>query len=163
MGLLDSLFKQTNGIIVGAAIEGKCIDLKEVPDEAFSTEVLGKGVGIVPANGKVYAPVDGVVTVLFPTKHAVVITTAEGAEILIHVGLDTVSLKGEPFTVHVQADDKVKKGDLLIEADLDLIKEANLSTVTPMVLCNPDDFSEIECFTGNEVVVGNEVIRIKRK
>lgn len=160
MGLFDSFRKKNDDIVIGAVMKGKCINIKEVPDAAFADEILGKGVAIVPVDGKVYAPVDGIISMVFPTNHAIVMVTEEGAELLIHVGLDTVSLKGAPFTVHTEAEAKVKKGDLLMEADLDAIKAANLETITPIVVCNMDKFSGIKCLTGKDVIPGDEVMML---
>ena len=138
-------------------IEGKAIPLAEVPDPAFSAGLLGEGVAILPADGKIYAPADGDIAMVFDTLHAVSLVTEYHAEILIHVGLDTVSLKGEPFTAHVAAGDHVKKGDLLLTADLAKIEAAGLKTVTPVIICNSADFASVEpqlsaSQTGDEVL-----------
>ena len=108
MGMFDFLKKKKNVEEIGAPIEGMAVASSEVPDPTFAEEMLGKGIAIKPAVGKVYAPVDATVGMVFDTKHAITLTSEGGAEILIHVGLDTVSLNGAPFTVHVSADDKVK-------------------------------------------------------
>lgn len=109
MGIFSNLFKKESGISIGAPVAGKCVSIKEVPDPTFADEILGKGVAVIPTDGKVYAPADGVITTLFPTGHAVAMTTDDGVEILVHVGLDTVSLEGKAFTIHAQTDAKVKK------------------------------------------------------
>ena len=114
MGLFDIFKKKDDGIVLGAPMKGKCVSIREVPDPTFGEEILGKGIAIIPSDGRVYAPADGVVSTVFPTGHAVGVTTPDGAELLIHIGLDTVELKGEPFTIKVSADQNVKKGDLLI-------------------------------------------------
>ena len=117
MGFFDKLFgKKLEGIY--APIAGKAVAITEVPDPTFAEGMLGNGIAIEPADGKVYAPCDATVDMMFDTGHAVSLVTESGAEILIHVGLETVGLEGKPFTVHVQNGDKVKKGQLLIEADL---------------------------------------------
>lgn len=162
MGLFNNLFKKETGISIGAPLAGKCVSIKEVPDPTFADEILGKGVAVIPTDGKVYAPADGVITTLFPTGHAVAITTDNGVEILIHIGLETVSLEGKSFTVHTQMDAKVKKGDLLLEADLKAIEEAGLKTITPMVICNTDEFSQIEGMTDKDVVPGDEVLKLQK-
>lgn len=162
MGLFNNLFKKEAGISIGAPLAGKCVSIKEVPDPTFADEILGKGVAFIPADGKVYAPADGVITTLFPTGHAVAITTDDGVEILIHVGLETVSLEGKAFTIHTQMDAKVKKGDLLLEADLKAIEEAGLKIITPMVICNTDEFSQIEGMTDKEVIAGDEVLKLQK-
>lgn len=162
MGLFNNLFKKEEGISIGAPIAGTCVSIKEVPDPTFGEEILGKGIAVIPTDGRVYAPADGVISTLFPTGHAVAMTTDTGVEILIHIGLETVSLEGKPFQIHVEDAAKVKKGDLLLEADLEAIKAAGLELITPMVICNSDDFSIIEEFAGKEVAVGDEVLRLKK-
>ena len=97
-----------------------------------------EGIAVIPQDGHVYAPADGKISTVFPTGHAVGITTADGAEILIHIGLDTVELKGEPFEQKVKEGQDVKKGDLLVVADLDKIKASGRETITPMIICNSD-------------------------
>lgn len=162
MGLFDSLFKKENGILIGAPMKGTCVSIQEVPDPTFGEEILGKGVAIIPADGKVYAPADGVISTLFPTGHAVGMTTDDGVEILVHVGLETVSLEGKPFTVHTEMDAKVKKGDLLLEADLKAIEGAGLKIITPVVICNTPDYANIETMTGKEVVPGDDVLKLEK-
>ena len=119
-------------------IEGEIVDLKKVPEGAFSGKVLGDGFAIIPKGNKVYSPTDGEVVVLFPTNHAIVILTEERLEILIHVGINTVSLNGEGFKVHVKKGDKVKTGDLLITFDTETVKEKGKSLISPVVITNID-------------------------
>ena len=135
MGFFDR-FKKDKGIELTAPMKGKCVSIKEVPDPTFAEEILGKGIAVIPQDGHVYAPADGKISTVFPTGHAVGITTADGAEILIHIGLDTVELKGEPFEQKVKEGQDVKKGDLLVVADLDKIKASGRETITPMIICN---------------------------
>lgn len=141
---------------------GKCVKISEVPDPTFGEEILGKGIAVIPTDGKVYAPADGVISTLFPTGHAVGITTDEGVELLIHVGLETVSLEGKPFTVHTEMDAKIKKGDLLLDADLKAIEEAGLKIITPMVVGNTDEFKEVEGMTDKNVVPGDAVLKLQK-
>ena len=125
MGFFDKLFgKKLEGIY--AQIAGKAVAITEVPDPTFAEGMLGNGIAIEPADGKVYAPCDATVDMMFDTGHAVSLVTDSGAEVLIHVGLETVGLEGKPFTVHVHNGDKVKKGQLMIEVDLNAVKEAGL-------------------------------------
>ena len=160
MGLFDFLKKKEVGEVIGAPVEGEAVVSAEISDPTFGEELLGKGLAIKPAVGKVYAPADGTIGMVFDTKHAISMTTEGGAELLIHVGLDTVALKGAPFTVHVAADDKVKKGDLMAEFDMDMIKEAGLETITPVIVCNSDEFKTVERFTGKSVKPGDEIMRL---
>jgi len=125
-------------------IAGEIIALTEVPDQVFASESMGKGVGIVPSNGRAVSPVNGVVTTLFKTKHAIGITSDNGAEILIHIGMDTVQLEGKHFTAHVKQGDKVNVGDLLLEFDLDSIKNAGFQLITPVIITNSADYSQID-------------------
>ncbi|MGG1400909.1 N-acetylglucosamine-specific PTS transporter subunit IIBC [Bacillus salipaludis] len=117
-------------------IEGEIIPITEVPDQVFSQKMMGDGFGIVPANGSVVSPVDGEILNVFPTKHAICIRSKQGYEILIHIGLDTVNLKGEGFTVLVKEGDKVTKGQAILTFDLEFIKKSVPSTVTPVIFTN---------------------------
>lgn len=125
-------------------IPGEVIALSEIPDETFASGVLGDGVGVKPSEGKVYAPFDGTVTTVFDTKHAVGLSTEDGMELLIHVGIDTVSLKGEPFTAHVESGQKVKKGELLTTFDMEKIEAAGLSTVSAVIITEPAGYENIK-------------------
>ena len=144
--------------IIAAPVSGKAVPMSEVSDPTFSQEILGKGAAIIPSEGKIVAPADGLVTMVFDTKHAVSLTTEFGAELIIHIGLDTVQLNGEHYTAHVSAGDKVKKGQLLIEFDLEKIKEAGYDVVTPVIVCNTPDFPSISCLNGMDVTAGETVI-----
>lgn len=123
---------------------GEVIPLAEIPDETFASGVLGNGTGVRPSKGKVYAPFDCTVATVFDTKHAIGLERADGIELLIHVGLETVSLNGEPFTVHVETGQQVKEGELLVEFDMDKIKAAGLETVTPIIVTNQGNYKEID-------------------
>lgn len=142
-------------------MKGECVPLGQVPDPTFADGLLGKGAAIIPTDGKVYAPADGEITMAFQTGHAVAMTTTDGIEVLIHIGLETVSLDGAPFTVHVTDGQKVNKGDLLIEADLDAIRAAGRETITPIVVCNTDAYASVDSSTGHSVQPGDEIITIK--
>jgi len=125
---------------VVSPLNGEVIALSEVKDAAFSSGALGQGVAIEPSEGKLVAPVAGTVSALFPTKHAIGITTDAGADLLIHIGMDTVQLEGKFFTAHVSQGDYVKPGQLLIEFDMDQIKEAGKPLTTPIVVTNHKEF-----------------------
>jgi PTS system beta-glucosides-specific IIC component len=146
--------------IICSPLNGMAVNCEGIKDLTFRGEMLGKTVAIRPTDGKVYAPADGKVDMLMETLHAVNMTSEKGAEILIHVGLDTVSLNGEPFTIHVEADQKVKKGDLIAEFDMDAIKAAGLETITPVIICNSDDYKEIKRFTGKQVKPGDDIMEL---
>ena len=160
MGLLD-VFKKKE-ISVGAYLNGKAIPLSEVQDEAFACGALGDGVAIEPSEGKLYAPADGVISTVFHTGHAVGITTKDNVDLLIHVGLDTVKMDGRGFEILCRDGQEVKKGDLLIRADLELIRQEGYDTITPVVICNSDDFSQIEKRADGEVAVGDTVLTLKK-
>ncbi len=129
--------------VMASPLNGKAIPLSEVQDEAFSTEMLGKGVAIEPADGHIYAPCDATVSMLFSTKHAVGLVCDSGAELLIHIGMDTVKLEGKHFTTHVDQGDKVKKGQLLITFDMDAIRAEGYPLVTPIIVSNTDDYLDV--------------------
>ena len=138
---------------VNQPIEGKIIPLNQVEDDAFSQEVLGKGIAIIPSEGKVYAPFDGTVITLFPTKHAIGIVSDNGCEVLIHIGMNTVQLNGKYFTSHVQQGDKVKKRQLLVEFDIDHILQEGYNLETPVIITNTKDYSNINTNTNKDNVV----------
>ena len=130
------------GQTVFSPLAGELKSLKDVNDPTFSEEILGKGIAILPKEGIVYAPFDGVVSALFDTKHAIGLTDNQGMELLIHVGLETVNLGGTHFEVHISQGDLVKKGDPLITFDLQEIQKTH-DVITPVLITNADDFSEI--------------------
>lgn len=146
--------------IIVSPIKGSVLPLSEAKDEAFALETMGKGIVIEPEEGKVYAPVDGTVTTLFPTLHAIGITGDSGVEVLIHIGIDTVQLEGEGFTAHIKQGDTVAKGDLLIEFDIDLIREKGYSTQTPVIITNSNDLLDIIETTNSTVVSNEELITV---
>ena len=132
--------KEAGQVVIEAPIKGEVISLEEVKDKTFASGLLGEGFAIVPSEGKVYAPFDGVCENIFDTLHALGLKSKEGVELLIHVGLETVTLGGKPFTAHVKAGQKIKKGDLLLEFDIDEIKKAGCETQTPVIVSNAEDF-----------------------
>ncbi|CQR54871.1 beta-glucoside-specific PTS transporter subunit IIABC [Paenibacillus riograndensis] len=136
----DPLIKQET---VSSPLKGEVIALSDVKDEAFSTGALGKGIAIEPAEGKVYSPVDGVLTSLFASGHAIGITSEHGVDILIHVGKDTVKLKGKHFTPKVKQGDTVKKGDLLMEFDMEAIRAAGYILTTPVIVSNSGNYLDV--------------------
>lgn len=147
--------------VLGSCVKGKAFSLKEVKDEAFSSESLGKGIAAEPDEGKLYAPADGIVENLFETHHAVGIKTGFGAEILLHIGIDTVKLKGKHFTPHISEGQRIKKGDLLISFDTEAIKKEGFRLTTPMIICNSEDFKEIAPLKFGKINAGDDVLKIK--
>ena len=146
--------------VIGSPAKGKAVSLKEVNDPTFAEEMLGKGAAVIPEDGKIYAPADGEIGMVFDTLHAVSMTTDFGAEILIHIGLDTVKMKGDGFTGHVKAGDHVKKGDLLLEVDLEKVKTAGYDTITPVLVCNTPDYASVEGIQADAVNAGDDLIII---
>lgn len=141
-------------------LNGKNIPLSEVNDAVFSQKVLGDGAAILPEEGKLYAPADGTVTTVFDTKHAIGMESAQGVEILIHVGIDTVNLEGKYFTAHVKSGDHVKQGDLLLTFDKDAIEREGYDTVTPVLVTNIGEFNGIEASSAREIKVGDVLLTI---
>ncbi len=148
-------------IIFGSALTGTVTLLENVGDEVFSAGILGKGVAVTPSTGEVYAPCSGVVSQTFESRHGVGITSDNGVEILIHVGIDTVKLGGKFFEYKVLDGDRVNKGDLLIRFDMDAVKAAGYDVVTPMVICNGDSFPEAEVIALGEIKHGENILKVK--
>jgi len=161
MSILGNLLKKKE-IVISAPVAGQCVSLQEVPDETFSQELLGKGIAIQPTDGKVCAPADGEVSAAFPTGHAIGINTGDGVELLIHLGVDTVKLEGKHFELKVEVGQKVKKGDLLVIADIEGIRADGYDTITPVIVTNTTDYSSVEGTPGKAVVSGDEILLIKR-
>lgn len=135
---------------VFSPLEGRAIPMNEVKDDTFAAEVLGKGVAVIPSVGRVVAPFDGTITTIFDTKHAIGLAADNGVEVLIHIGINTIELKGKYYKLYVKDEDVVKKGDLLIEFDINKIKQAGYDVTTPVIITNTDDYKDI-----NVVVNGN--------
>ena len=161
MGFFKKLFGKSMDEL-SAPVAGNAVPVSQVPDPTFAEELLGKGIAIEPSEGKVYAPCDATVDMMFETGHAVSLVADFGAEILIHVGLETVSLKGKHFTVHAANGDKVKKGDLLIEFDLEAIKAEGFNTITPMLVCNSGDYGTFNTRVGKAVTNADVVIELAK-
>lgn len=158
--MFSFLKKKDEGIVIAAPVKGEAVALSKVSDPTFGEGMMGKGIAIIPSEGKVYAPVDGEIGLLFDTLHAVSIVTPDGVEILIHIGLETVALKGDGFEGHVKTGDQVKKGDLLISMDLDKLKAGGYDTISPIVICNTDEFKDVESVASGPVQPGDPVIKI---
>lgn len=163
MGLFKDIFgTKEERIQIVAPVAGKLVPLSEVSDPTFSEEILGQGAAVIPSENQFFSPVDGTVTTVFPTGHAVALTSADGVEILLHIGLDTVKLNGKHFTIHAEEGQQVKKGDLLLEADLEQIKAEGFDIITPIVICNTDDFAEVAMAEAGDVETGDTVLILKK-
>ena len=146
--------------LLHAHMNGKVVPLEQVPDEAFSGKVLGNGCAIEPTDGKLYAPCDGVIDTVFDTCHAVNMRSDQGAELLLHVGIDTVKLGGKYFTAHVQDGQQVKTGDLLLSFDADKIRQAGYQLTTPLIVCNSEDYSKMEPLAYGIIRAGAAFLRL---
>lgn len=146
-----------------APVSGKVIPLSEVRDEAFAGGILGQGAAVIPENGEICAPCDGVISVMYPTGHAVGIKSDIGAEILIHVGMDTVTLNGSCFAVKVKADDYVKAGQLLVRANIEGIKKEGLDITTPVIVANTADYMQIKTVAEESVKSGEVLLNCVSK
>ena len=140
--------KEKSRSVVYAPLTGKAVPLEQVPDPVFSEKVLGDGVAIIPEDGRIVSPVDGQIESVAETGHAYGFSTEDGLELLVHVGLETVSLKGECFKVHVKEGDQVKKGDLVAEVDLAYLAEKNINPITPVLICSDIDGQDLKCAEG---------------
>ena len=155
--------EEVKGEILVSPVKGKVVPLTEVRDETFASEMLGTTVAVEPSEGKITAPCDGQVSNISETGHAVCLTTKAGGELLIHVGIDTVKLEGKGFTKKVSDGDMVHKGDVLIEADLEIIKAAGYPATTMMILTNPEDFSTVEKAEPGETDGESPVMKLEKQ
>lgn len=167
MGFFDSLKKglglsqEESAIVLASTANGTVVPMEQIPDEAFSQGFLGFCCGVDPTDGKVYSPVDGKITQLPDSLHAVGMEAA-GMELLIHCGVDTVEMKGEGFTGAVAMDQMVKKGDLLLTMDLDKIQAAGHPAVIIMAVTNSDDFASVEMAASGSVQAGADLMRVTK-
>ncbi|SHN57711.1 PTS system, beta-glucosides-specific IIC component [Butyrivibrio hungatei DSM 14810] len=160
MGLFNKLF-QSGKFEIGSPVNGTIVPISYVSDPTFGEEMVGKGVAIQPSDGKFCAPCDGTLIALFPTGHAFCINTTDGAELLVHIGIDTVKLKGEHYKLIAKQGIEVKKGDPIVEVDLEGVKAAGYDIITPMVISNHSKFSKIEKKTG-AVSAGDTAIVVSK-
>lgn len=171
MGFFDFLKKAsapatpaepTFPLTLAADAKGTVVAMENIPDEVFAQGILGKCCGIEPIEGKVFAPVDGEITQAPDSGHALGIMGVGGVEVLIHVGVDTVEMKGDGFSPKVKEGDKVKKGDLLLEMDLDKIAAAGHPAVVITVVTNTDDFKDVEVVASGDVEPGADLIKVSK-
>ena len=152
--------KEKNKVLeLYSPLNGTLVPLGEVPDMVFSSKMLGDGAAVLPADGKIYAPVSGTLTTVAETKHAFGFQTEEGYELLIHFGLETVALEGTPFLVHAKAGDKVKVGDLIAEVNMELLAEKNVKTITPVIIATPTEDKTI-LFHYGKVKAGDTIVTV---
>ena len=161
MSILQKLFSRTVYPLY-APMAGRAVPVTEVPDPAFSGGLLGKGIAIIPTDGRVYAPCDATVDVVFTTGHAVSLIADFGAEMLIHVGLGAAAHEGRLFTAHVRSGQKVSRGDLLIEADLQAAAIAGLDLTAPMLVSNATEYAQIQINTGTDVTNSDVVVQLAK-
>ena len=147
--------------VLSACLNGTVVPLADVKDEAFASGVLGDGIAIEPSDGELVAPADGEISSTFETHHAVGMTTADGAELLMHIGIDTVKLGGKHFTYLVNEGDKVKKGQPLIRFELEAIKAEGYPVTTPIIVCNTDDYAAVEAKASGTVKQGDALLELK--
>lgn len=153
---LSKIFNKEGATPLYAPMTGKVVRMEEVPDPAFAEKMMGEGCAIVLADGKIVAPIDGEINVAFATGHAYGLIDKDGVEILIHIGIDTVEMEGEGFTTYVKIGDKVKKGDLLAEVDLDKMKEYGKSLISPIAIIDKEKVT-LHCI-GENVVAGETLL-----
>ncbi|VTM25588.1 Glucose-specific phosphotransferase enzyme IIA component [Stutzerimonas stutzeri] len=166
MGLFDKLFgskeKKSVEVEIYAPLSGEIVNIEDVPDVVFSEKIVGDGIAIRPKGNKIVAPIDGVIGKIFETNHAFSMESKEGIELFVHFGIDTVELKGEGFTRIAQEGQAVKRGDTVIEFDLELLESKAKSVLTPVVVSNMDEISNIEKKSG-EVVAGESIVLVLKK
>ena len=149
--------------ILYSPLEGTAIPLSQVNDATFASEVLGKGMAVIPDKGEVVAPCDATVETVFDTKHAVGLSTESGMELLIHIGVNTVELGGKYYTAHVKDGDHVKKGQLLVSFDMDKIKESGYDVTTPLIVTNSDDYKDVKLLKEGVTASGDKVLEIVKE
>ena len=168
MGFFDMFKKKTEPaapagpIMVAADAKGTVVKMEDIPDEVFAQGILGQCCGIDPSVGEVYAPIDGEITQAPDTLHALGIQGTGGVEVLIHVGVDTVEMKGDCLVAEARLGDKVKKGQLLLKMDLDKIKAAGHPAVVITVITNTDDFASVDLVASGEVEPGADLLKVTK-
>lgn len=152
--------RKTGAIVMYSHLNGTVVNLEDVNDDVFSQKILGEGIAVEPSEGRLYAPCDGKINSVFDTKHAVTIQSADGAEVLLHIGIDTVKLGGKHFESHVSDGQEIKKGDLLVTFDIDAIKAEGYQLTTPLIIANTDEYHAIYPATQGDISAGSELLKI---
>jgi len=152
--------KKQESEIIYSPLNGGAKALSEVNDPTFAQELMGKGIAIEPSEGKVVSPVKGEVAAIFATKHAIALKSENGAEILIHIGIDTVALEGKHFVSHINQGDNVNIGDLLVEFDIEAIKNEGYDVITSIIITNTDDYSDIKKTDSKRVLEKDMLIEV---
>ncbi len=161
MGFMKLFQNKPKEKVVFSPLNGQVIPLSNVKDPVFADGILGKGAAIVPSEGRLVSPVSGTILNIFPTLHAIGIQSDDGLEILIHLGVDTVELEGKYFKSNISEGDKVSVGDLLIEFQIEEIKNAGYDITTPIVVTNSDQYETIEAIPEQNIKAGEKLIIIK--
>lgn len=149
-------------IEVCSATDGKLITMEQIPDNVFSKGMMGQCFAIIPQAGKIYAPASGTISAVFPTNHAIGITSDDGLELLIHIGIDTVNMEGKGFDGKVKQGQRVNKGDLLVDVDLEMVKKAGYPDMVIHVVCNSNDFSQFNLVDTSDIKTGQPVLTLKK-
>lgn len=156
--------KKNKTISIYSPLNAKVISLEDVPDPVFSQKMMGDGIGFIPTNGEITSPVNGKVTQIFPTQHAIGMLTEEGVELLIHLGLETVALKGEGFNIEVEVGDELGVNDRIGTFDLSFIEEKGKDTTTILVITNtPNEMQSMTVLETDEIVAGTKILELELK
>lgn len=158
-----NFLKKSTDLKIVSPVNGKCVDLSQVPDKMFSQQMLGNGIAFIYEDEYVCAPCDGIVTMIAKTKHAFGIKASNGAEVLTHIGLNTVSLNGEGFEILIQENQKIKAGDRVVKVNQELFKEKGLTLITPVIVTNTDEFDFNNTRQDKSVEVGEVVLALSKK
>ena len=162
LGTYNAINQRNNvNLILVSPVDGEVIPLSKVDDPYFSTGKMGRGIAVIPSNGKIYAPADSIVAAVFKTGHAVILKTYSGIDLLIHIGIDTVRLNGEGFKIYCQKGDNVQTGDLLVEVDLDLLNEKGYCSTIPIIVCNADNYGSITMKNSGYVKALTEILDLR--
>lgn len=156
--MLNIFRKSCKTLMIKAPVDGEIIDIVEVPDEVFAQKLVGDGVAVNPKSDIFVSPVDGIITTVFPTKHAIGIKTIEGIEIMIHVGVDTVKLNGEGFTTFINEGDKVKVGDKLLQINKLILESKAKSLISPIIITNIERIKEMNKIVGTVTAGETDII-----